>query len=124
MSGASLVIDVASLGVSENVMLNGTGVGGHGALQLQAAPGDRAFWLGNVALASATSIGVTGANTTVLEVYGLISGAGSLTKVGSGNIDLNHGSANTYSGGTFINAGILFAGGTGKATGPGLVTVN
>jgi len=53
---------------------------------------------------------------------GLISGSGSLTKSGAGSLILT--AANTYSGGTTINSGILLANNTtGSATGSGPVYI-
>ncbi len=52
--------------------------------------------------AIALSIGGNGANTTY---SGIISGAGSLTKIGTGTTVLSN--ANTYAGATYINAGTL-----------------
>ena len=53
----------------------------------------------------------------------VISGNGTVTQNGGGTLTLNK--ANTYSGGTTVNAGSLLAGNTsGSATGTGAVTVN
>lgn len=46
--------------------------------------------------------------TTKLNIAGIISGGGSLTKTDSGSVALY--GANTYSGGTFLNAGVLSVG--------------
>ena len=62
-------------------------------------------------------------NTTTASTVGAaISGTGSLVKNTAGTLTLTN--ANTYSGGTNISKGILFAGNTtGSATGTGLVQV-
>jgi autotransporter-associated beta strand protein len=60
----------------------------------------------------------TQANTFTLG--GVISGAGSVTKIGSGNLVLN--GANSYTGGSSINAGTVTAG-NNSAFGTGLVTM-
>lgn len=54
--------------------------------------------------AVALSVGANGANTTF---SGVLSGSGSLTKVGAGTMNLN--GTNTYSGGTTVSGGILSA---------------
>ncbi|MEI6486416.1 MAG: autotransporter-associated beta strand repeat-containing protein [Sphingomonadales bacterium] len=77
----------------------------------------------NLTLANAiTTQGVgtvdTGANTLILS--GGITGAGSIAKVGSGTLVLN--SANSYTGGTALNAGIISIG-NGGALGTGALTM-
>jgi fibronectin-binding autotransporter adhesin len=67
---------------------------------------------GGVALGSATL--TTGADNTSTEFSGVISGGGSLDKVGTGTFILS--GANTYAGGTTISAGTLQLG-DGGATG-------
>lgn len=62
-------------------------------------------------------------NTYQLLSPATINGPGSLTKTGSGTLNVL--SANTYAGGTFVNGGIFLANNsTGSATGIGPVTVN
>ena len=56
-----------------------------------------------------------------LTLAGTISGSGSLTQNGSGSLTLS--GTNTYSGGTFINAGILAVNGDGNL-GTGTLTFN
>ena len=73
---------------------------------------------GNSAEIFSINNGETGSNLfrlsidagATLNVGGVISGAGQVTKVGSGVLIFD--AANTYSGGTFINTGTLKAGGT------------
>jgi autotransporter-associated beta strand protein len=75
------------------VMLNG------GVLQMLGSfASNRNFVLG----ASSGTIDTNGYSDTL---SGAISGAGGLTKIGAGTLTL--GGANTYSGGTFVNAGTL-----------------
>jgi autotransporter-associated beta strand protein len=54
-----------------------------------------------------------GANTTV-QIESVVSGAGGLVKTGGGTLYLNPTAANTYSGGTVIESGVLQAGRTGS----------
>lgn len=64
--------------------------------------------------------------TITSSATNVISGPGSLTKSGSSSLTLNGGS-NTFSGGTVVNGGTLFANGTNSASGAlggGNVTVN
>jgi autotransporter-associated beta strand protein len=63
----------------------------------------------------------TGGNNKSTAVAGTISGPGSLTKSGTGTMTLS--AANTYAGGTTINAGTLVAGHS-DAFGSGPVTIN
>jgi len=75
----------------------------------------------NTASGENFSIGTLGANTAF---SGVISGAGFIQKDGSGNFTLT--GANTYSGGTTINSGVLQigSGGTAGTLGAGNVTDN
>ena len=69
----------------------------------------------------ALTVGGDNQNTTY---SGMLSGSGSLTKAGSGAMDLT--ASNTYTGGTMVEAGILVAsnGTNGSATGSGSVTLS
>ena len=97
-SGANLDMSfvTATLGNTNSITLNGTGVGGTGALTGSATTDT----LSNaISLAGNTTIG--GAKTMILN--GIISdggGAFSLTKTGANTITLN--GVNTYSGGTTV----------------------
>jgi fibronectin-binding autotransporter adhesin len=77
---------------------------------------------GSIAVASSKTLTV-GNDTVFSDFSGVISGAGSFTKVGDATQALS--GANTYSGGTTVSAGILNARNTtGSATGSGDVTVD
>ncbi len=60
---------------------------------------------------------LVGGNNSSSTFSGALTGAGSLVKVGTGTLTLN--GAGTFTGGTFVGAGVLAA---GDATSPGLVT--
>jgi autotransporter-associated beta strand protein len=60
---------------------------------------------------------VIGGNNASSTFNGSLTGAGSLVKVGTGTLTLN--GAGTYTGGTFVSAGVVAA---GDATSPGLVS--
>ncbi|EAT59359.1 autotransporter-associated beta strand repeat-containing protein [Chlorobium ferrooxidans] len=99
-AGATLDINNVAIG-AEGLTLDGTGVGGAGALT----------GTGGASLSGAISLGantptVGGAGTLTLS--GVISGTGrSLTKVGAGTLTLS--GSNTYTGATTISGGTLQA---------------
>ncbi len=117
-NGATLQISNVAIG-AEPVTLNGTGVGGSGALQGTGA----ASLTGNVTLASASSIGAPALADT-LTLSGVVGGANDLTKVGAGTVVLSGAAANTYGGATNVNAGTLRVGSAAnKITDTSAVTV-
>lgn len=100
--GASLEVG-AGLNLNEPLTLAGTGPGGtHGALHLEAAANVSA----NIALTAPASVRV---NSSFSTLSGVISGTGPLTKLGAGSLQLGGGagSANTYSGDTVVDEGLL-----------------
>ena len=131
-SGASIQIRGTGFTFFNSLVLNGTGASGNGALENLA--GGSNTWAGNIILATPSSIGADAGTTLTLPtatVNGLttggISGVGDLTKVGSGTVVLN--AADTYTGNTFVNGGILnlqnaLALGLASTAGGGAVTVN
>jgi autotransporter-associated beta strand protein len=106
-----------NISVDTFVNLNGTGIGGTGALRSIGGTNDLT---NNITLSGNTSIGVDAGST--LRTFSPISGAFSLTKVGAGVLDL--GGASTYSGGTTVSAGKLLVNNfSGSGTGTDAVTV-
>jgi fibronectin-binding autotransporter adhesin len=105
-SGATLQIE-GSLNVAEPLTLNGTGVGGAGALLCSGT--GTSTWAGAVTLATDAAVGVQG-NTT-LSISGAIGGPGGLTKVGNSELVLagavGSPAPNTYQGLTRVNEGQL-----------------
>lgn len=105
-SGATLQVDggVTGLIIAEKLTLNGGGaVAATGALESVAGAN---AWTGAISLVTASTI-ATGAGQ--LTISGIVSGVGSLTKVGAGTLILS--ALNTYTGGTNLNAGTLGGGG-------------
>ena len=123
LSGATLQVNGA-LTLTNGLSLTGTGAGGNGALYSTPGAGNTATLSGAVALGGGTTID-SGSGTLVLS--GRITGSGdSLTLAGAGNTTISgaiatgtggvtlNGSgtttfsgANTYTGATTVNAGIL-----------------
>jgi autotransporter-associated beta strand protein len=113
-AGATLELEDAIVG-NESLLLNGTGVGGtNGALVLSGTNS----WGGTIQLAGDTVInaldfpGYLSAST----FSGVINGGGKLIKVGTGTLTLSGTSANTFSGGTFVQGGTLVLGKTSSVT--------
>ena len=82
--------------------------------------GSQNLSLGNGAVTMVGNRSLT-ASANTLTVGGAISGAGALTKAGTGTLILN--GANSYSGGTLVNAGILQFG-AGAVPSNGLITIS
>ncbi|WP_298600292.1 autotransporter-associated beta strand repeat-containing protein, partial [uncultured Zoogloea sp.] len=122
-AGATLEIDNVALATG-GLTLNGSGVGGAGALLGRGS----ASHAGAVTLATASAIGApTLADTLILTSP--VSGAGSLSKVGAGTLQLPGG--NSYAGGTTVEAGTLRLSGVSPAnlgalslTGAGTLDLN
>lgn len=98
-AGATLDLNGFNIGL-EPLSLAGVGVGGNGALQNNNAGPAAAGGL--VTLTANTTVG---ANTGNITLSGAISGAFALTKIGAQTLTLS--GANTYTGDTTVNAGIL-----------------
>jgi len=97
-SGASLQAG-AGLTINNAVFLNGSGVGGDGALQNQ---GGSATWDGNIALQSNAAIGSA---SDELVITGSIGGAFNLSKVGAGTVTLA--ASNGFGGTLTVSEGTL-----------------
>lgn len=111
---------------------NSTLIGSAGTVQFGGAVAGNEFTFGGLAgtrsLALANTNGVAialrvGNNGSARTYSGTLSGAGSLTKIGTGTFTLA--SAQSYTGGTSVNAGTLLVNNaSGEGTGSGAVTVN
>ncbi len=97
--GASLALINGITISGESLFLNSTN-----SAALDNLGGDNT-WTGPITLARASTIGV---NTDwSLLLSGVVSGPGTLTKVGAGTLTLSGGANNTHAGNTFVNAGTL-----------------
>lgn len=100
-AGGTLALGGAGATFAANPLtLNGTGVGDAGALNNIAGNNT---WSGTVRLGSASTIGA--AADTSLNISGVVSNTGTLTKVGAGSLTLS--GANTYTGATNVIGGTL-----------------
>jgi autotransporter-associated beta strand protein len=114
VSGAALDLNGQTVG-NEALSLAGTGVGGNGALINSSA--SAASLSGAITLTGNTVIGTTSGMT----LTGVMGGGFSLTKTGAATLTLD--AVNTYSGGTVVNAGVVFAD-NDSGFGSGSITVN
>ncbi|MEK7951774.1 beta strand repeat-containing protein [Luteolibacter soli] len=86
-------------------------------------PASALFWTGPISIAGATTFDAQGSDAH-MSTEGVISGAGSVIKTGTGSVTFSK--VNTYTGGTTVNAGELRlnASSNGAGTVRGPVTVN
>ena len=107
-NGATLQVE-SGINVAEPLTLNGTGVGGVGALHRTESCTSCVVttWSGPVTLATDATIGLAGSLAVSIDVAGAIDGPGGLTKVGGGTLSLRGSAANTYQGTTTVNEGGL-----------------
>lgn len=100
-AGATLALQVSVAG--EPLSITGTGVGGNGALRNAVGTNT---WSGTVTLTGDASIGVAnGTQLTITGIIGETGGARALSKSDLGKLVLTR--ANTYTGNTTVQAGIL-----------------
>ncbi|MGI9176467.1 MAG: autotransporter-associated beta strand repeat-containing protein [Pirellulales bacterium] len=104
--------------VTGSHIVSGSGVAGAGALRTLSGTVTLTGGAGSIALPAAAAFGVDSGKMTVGHV---MSGVGSLTKVGAGVLQLNS-AANSYSGGTLVSDGLLIVSNS-TAIGPGPLTI-
>jgi fibronectin-binding autotransporter adhesin len=127
--GAALEIITPRAGppLSNPLVLNGSGVGGSGALLGAASPGGYGYWNGPITVATASLVnsgqgsmdltgsieddaGLTLDGDSDFLIEGAVTGPGGITKNGSGTAYFD-GPGKTYSGATLVNSGTLRDGG-------------
>ena len=120
-STSTASLDLNGFSTSKALTLNGYGAGGSsgniGALTNSSTTAATAS--GAIALNSGSFMGGVGD----INLTGIVSGTGLLTKVGSGALTLSN-SANSYSGGTTIKAGTLVVPSTGSMSSSGTLTIS
>ncbi|MBX7066139.1 MAG: autotransporter domain-containing protein [Parachlamydiales bacterium] len=110
LSGGALEIEGVGLNLDKYIGLNGDGIGSSGALRnisgINTIPNIvQIGWVDPLPIsASDASIGV---DLGSLNLSGTVVGTRALTKVGTGTLVFSGAAANTYSGNTTINGGIL-----------------
>jgi len=87
---------------------------------LQSTGGSNA-WTGNISLTNTCSFAVGIGDT--LNLPGILSGPGAVTKTGDGTLVFSGPSANTYGGATTVNQGTLALGKAGAIAAPGPLTI-
>ncbi len=141
-SGAALQVQGGITFAAELLTLNGSGIGGTGALRNISGNN---IWPNQITLASASTIGsdtntlsvtgnisntgflltVTGAGNTTFGGAGVVGGGGGLTKTGTGTLTLEGTAANTYTGPTSVNGTLRLNKQTAGTTAvPGLLAIN
>lgn len=124
-NGASLVFAFLDPGrgvTNEALTLNGVGVRTNfGALDDRSYIGVTSYWAGPITLNASSTIGP--ARFSMMKITGLINGAGSLTKVGEGQLYFEGNEANTYAGTTRVEEGTLILGKTGGGAIPGALSI-
>lgn len=102
-NGATLQVNnVVGGAIPETIILNGSGVGGLGALRNL---GGNNTLSGNITLALSTTIDTPAGELTLSGVVDDAGASSSLTKTGTGRLVLS--GSNTYAGITFVNQGVV-----------------
>ena len=117
------VFDVQAANVPQNVILNGTGISGGGAL-INSGTSATASIAGTVTLGSAVSVGGTG--TGSLKLNGAVSGSYGLTKVGTNTVTLAADNS-AFTGPVVANGGLLgftALNALGNGSGTNTITLN
>jgi autotransporter-associated beta strand protein len=112
-TGAALEVQppgATPLTVPNRLTLNGSGVGGAGALRNMTGANT---WTGTITLASDSAVGV---DAGTLDLRAQVSGPGGLTKAGPGRLKLD--ATDTYTGTTQVNAGTLTLAAASAVVGP------
>jgi autotransporter-associated beta strand protein len=116
-SGATATAGFVAAGVIQNITTTAAGTGYTSAPTVTITDGGPGT--GATATAVLSSVALTGANniggTGDMTINAAISGAGSVTKTGAGNVSFNNFN-NTYSGSTTVNGGALFVNGSIAST--------
>jgi autotransporter-associated beta strand protein len=103
LDGASLYVGTGANNVDEPLTLAGAGMGGtNGALKYLGSVN----WRGNITMASASLV-VSDSDLSALDIQGVISGTGRLTKGGGGRLRLSGPNPNTFNGDLQASEGTL-----------------
>lgn len=103
-NGATLQFRAGLAITNEALTLHGPGFPGYGTLRMWQS--GTSSWTGPITLATDSVILVDNAAGGI-EISGIISGLGGVTKTGGGTLILSGSADNTYSGGTVVKEGIL-----------------
>lgn len=117
-AGAELLIETAVDTLREPLTIAGAGLGGaSGAIRI----GSGAAIATNIVLSAPSTIFTMGGGNLLID--GTISGAGTLTKIGPGTLELAGKSPNTYSGSMLAKEGMLLLSKTLGASVPGNLVI-
>jgi autotransporter-associated beta strand protein len=116
-SDASAIFDIAGMGASHTFIQSLKGAGGEVIL------GSKELRIGGTITSNITTVGVNGVITSTGEgvFNGVLSGAGGITKDGTGTLTL--GGVNLYTGKTMVSGGVLEIAATGALDGASEIEV-